>query len=245
MIHVVLLSCERRDYTLRTLQTFQQCNTAASVDVSTLADAEPKTVGGKIDAGFTLWHCDDASTDPKLRRQVQAAGWRELIYTDRRVGVTEMIRRASRKLEHAGAEWMLLLENDWETARRFPWAIFDLVRERGDVWALRLYGQFKERDQQLPAGARHRGRSGADPRWLDFAVAGWPIEPANCYQVGDIHWGNPPSVAKVPLVAWLHKNASREKDAIVRSGQITDHVARVVENVVYHIGAERTPGFMS
>lgn len=221
MINVVLLSCDRAEYTAATIESFLRHNR--------------DQVGERIQ----LWHCDDASTDTSNRKMAHAARFTPLFYSTKRVGVTEMVRRAARMLEHHGAEWMLLLENDWQTVRPIPWAVFDACRARGDVWALRLYGRFKERGEQLPAGARHRGRGGADPNWQEAEADGEPFE------VGDIHWGNPPSIARVAQVAWLHKAASREKDAIARSGLITDKVARVKSNVVFHIGATRTPGFLS
>lgn len=220
MIHVVLLTCERVEYTAITLETFLHHNPAPH-------------------DRFKLWHCDDASTDKRVRHLADEAGFEPLVYTGKRAGVTDMIRRAARKLEHAGAEWMLLLENDWETDRPFPWAVFDAVRARGDVWAMRLYGRFKERGDVRPSGSRHRGRDGADPGWEQFDAGG------ERYEVGAIHWGNPPAVAKVARVAWLHKSAKTEKEAILKSGQIPDKVARVIPNVVYHVGLARTPGFVS
>lgn len=220
MIHVVLLSCERAEYTARTIETFLEHNPGP-------------------DPRFKLWHSDDASADRRVRALADEAGFEPLIHTDKRVGCTEMIRRTARKLEHQGAEWMLLLENDWETDRPFPWPVFEAVQARGDVWAMRLFGRFKERGDQLASADRHRGRNGAIPGWERFEAAG------ERYEVGSIHWGNPPSVAKVRWVAWLHKKASREKDAIARSGKIAEKVARVVPNVVYHIGFDRTPGFVS
>lgn len=242
MIDVVLLSCDRLEYTKRTITSF-------------LGHNGEETLAGE----FRLWHCDDASTDTRVRKAASAAGFVPLIYTDQRVGVTEMIRRAARKLEHAGSEWLLLLENDWETVRPLPLMAWRDAVESYDVWAMRLYGAFKERDERCPAAPRHRGRSGADPQWRP-AFATKTIEPTSAddkytganhgktgeeYEVGHIHWGNPPSIARVDLVAWLHKNARREKDAIVKSGEIENPVARVVSNVVYHIGFERTAGFVS
>jgi hypothetical protein len=222
MIAVVLLSCDRLEYTRRTIATFTEKNAAS------------------LAAGaFKLWHCDDASTDPKVRKAAATAGFAPLVYTDQRVGVTEMVRRASRKLEHAGAEWMLLLENDWESARAVPLELFAVAVEAHDVWSFRLYGAFKERDCQRPAGTRHRGRGGADPKWRIQAT------PAEAYEVGHIHWGNPPAISRVDLVAWLHKKAKRERDAIGKSGEILQPVARVRENVVYHIGFSRTGGFVA
>lgn len=222
MIAVVLLSCDRLEYTRRTIATFRHHN------------------AGGIDCGtFKLWHCDDASTDPKVRSSAAAAGFAPLVHTEERVGVTEMVRRAARKLEHAGAEWMLLLENDWESARPVPVSAWREAVQTHGVWSMRLYGAFKERDCARPCGTRHRGRSGADPKWR---ICRGEAEP---YEVGHIHWGNPPSIARVDLVAWLHKKARREKDAIVKSGEIPDPVARVRENVVYHIGFDRTAGFVS
>lgn len=222
MIGVALLTCDRLEYTRRTIATFTEHNAAA------------------LAAGaLKLWHCDDASTDPKVRKAAAVAGFAPLIYTEERVGVTEMIRRTARKLEHAGVEWMLLLENDWESARPVPLEAFGEAVRHYDAWSMRLYGAFKERDNARPAGTRHRGRGGADPKWH---VCGGSSEP---FEVGHIHWGNPPAISRVDLVAWLHKKARREKDAIAKSGEIKNPVARVLENVVYHIGFERTGGFVS
>lgn len=219
MIHVVLLTCDRREYTERTIESFRRENP-------------------QLDA-FRLWHCDDASTDQKIRKLAGRAGFTPLIHTDQRVGVTEMVRRAARRLEHAGAEWMLLLENDWESVRPVPVAQFREIVARHSPWCVRLYGRFKERDEQRPTGTRHRGRGGADPKWQTLEAAGEP------YELGSIHWGNPPSIARVREVAWLHRRARREKDAIVKSGEIAAPVARVVQNVFFHIGFARTQGFVS
>lgn len=219
MIHVVLLTCERLEYTRQTMRTFLAHN------------------GQAVPYNLKLWHADDASTEPKLRPAVERAGFEPLVHTGKRVGVTEMVRRIARKLEHAGAGWMLLLENDWECVRPLPWPVIEAVWARGDTYALRLYGTHKGRDGTIPAGTRHRGRSGADPRWEPQEAGG------EAFEVGDIHWGNPPSVARVSEVAWLHKTAKAERDAIARSGEIQARVARVRENVFYHLGQARTPEF--
>jgi hypothetical protein len=205
-----LLSCERFDYTIQTAGSFVAHNPT----------------------GFVLWHCDDASTDPRLRPTVQSFGFRPLVYTRQRVGVTAMIRALSLRLQELGAEWMLLLENDWETVKPFPWSVFDEVSV--DVWCLRLYGRYKARGEKRPVRNYHQGRSKADPGWQSHGE----------YEVGDIHWGNPPSVARVDRVVWLHEGVRTEKQAIERSGLITDRVARVVDNVVYHIGETHTPDFV-
>jgi hypothetical protein len=219
-IDVVLLTCERPNYSAVTSATFRRLNAEA------------------IKAGrLRLWHADDASATPGFREDVGRWGWAPLVHTSARVGVTDMVRRIARRLEHQGAEWMLLLENDWESARPLPWPVIEAVQARGDIYALRLYGTHKGRGGTIPAGTRHRGRGGADPGWVD-AVAG-----GETYQVGDIHWGNPPSVAKVAQVAWLHKAARAERDTIARSGAIDERVARVTENVFYHLGETRTPAF--
>lgn len=213
MIDVVLLTCERYDYTLRTIETFLKYN---------------KDLGR-----FRLWHCDDASQDHRINVATVAYGFYPLVRTQRRVGVTGMIRAAAAELLAKRSSWMLLLENDWETARTFPWQVFDAIEARGDVYSLRLYGQFKDRGQLLPAGTRHRGRKGADPQWESF----------DGYEVGDIHWGNPPAVSQTRVVNWLHRDVSTEKQVILRSGSVSDKVARVTQNVVYHIGHVRTPEF--
>lgn len=211
MIHVCLLSCDRIEYTIKTANSFVEHN--------------PE--------GFVLWHCDDASTDPRLRPAVQSFGFQPLVYTGSRAGVTEMVRRTAAELQAKGAEWMLLLENDWETVRPLPWSILKDAQARG-AWSLRLYGRYKARGCQRPVRNYHQGRNKADPGWQGF----------DGYEIGDIHWGNPPSVSRVKDVVWLHEGVSSERDAIRKSGQMTAPVARVTENVVYHIGEKHTPGFV-
>lgn len=215
-ITVCLLTCDRSDYTRVTLSSFLEHN-----DLSR----------------FRLIHGDDASEGKRNLRYAAQHGFETVEHTRERIGGQEMRRRLVMRAA-AMSDWVLILENDWEWVRAFPWRLFDYLRaSRPDVYALRLFGEFKERDQKRKAGTRHRGK--------DNLPAGWtqdPAAPEPC-EIGTIHWGAPPCVTRASDLVWLHQNCRKESDSIRRSGLIDSLTARTPENVVFHIGAQRTPKF--
>ncbi len=62
-------------------------------------------------------------------------------------------------------------------------------------------------------------------------------------QLGDIHWGAPPCVVRTDKLLWLHEGTRSDKSSMTKSGQIQEKTVRVVDNVFWHIGYERTPRF--
>jgi SAM-dependent methyltransferase len=217
------LTCGRLAYTRRTLESFTAQN----------PDARER---------FMLLHADDASDDPAILAVARAHGFETV--------VSHGVRRGARALRAAvvavaarrGADWVLLLENDWEWARPFPWPLFDhLCATRPDVYCLRLFGTHKGRDRQWPCATVHLGRARRAVRWAPLAGA---PEPAD---VATIHWGAPPMVTRIAEAGQLctpptvgDPASSSDRAAIQASGRLTALVARVRENVVYHIGVEAT-----
>lgn len=213
-IAVCLITCERPDYTRRTLETFCALNDTSR---------------------FMLLHGDDASDGDDNLELAREAGFETVFRGQSRVGGQANRRAVVREAVHLGADQVLMLENDWESVRPFPWPLYEYAFARLDVWCMRLYGQFKEVGRR-PAGTLDAGR-GVPAEWAPLAGAPEPAE------IGHIHWGAPPAVASAECVKWLLESTEKDGDAMRLSGRIDDLTVRPVRNVVYHIGEERTPEF--
>jgi hypothetical protein len=192
VIAVALLTCDRYDYTRRTLETFAQHN-----DLSQ----------------FKLLHADDASTDPRIVPLVQSYGFSSVVEQRTRRGWLHT-RTWLMKTAVKVAPWVLYLENDIETDRPFPWDLFRFIAKTGsNVSSLRLYGRYKDRDRKDACLTRYKGTKyqnaggGTNVTWR-------PLQRApEASQIAYIHWSAQPSVtrteevlehhmAKAPLRGW-------------------------------------------
>lgn len=212
-IALTFLTCDRVDYTRRTLYTLAEHNNLSH---------------------FVLLHGDDASTDDAGGALARAHGFQTVAQTrGKRRGVAAMTAALFAAAEAAGADAVLNLQNDWESARAIPVGEIEVFLADPEVYCVRLYGAMKSLTGRC--GIHHGGR---EPRkvveWRPYAP-GW--------EVGDIHWGHPPAVTRIRQAIGLTKNAPTERISRVRSGKITALTVRPVENVFLHIGRERTPGF--
>lgn len=216
-----LITCERFDYTRRTLETF-----AAYSDL----------------ASFVLLHGDDASSDDRVGPLARSFGFQTLRNVDRS-GVMATQRLVAHEAQAQGCDWTVILQNDWESVRPFPWTLFGVVANDPAVYCMRLYGVQKDRGERK-AGQRHKGKGGADAGWRPYngPEYDWPIEPA---EIGSIHWSSPPAATRTDLLVWLLDGAERDRDCRIKSGSLDLMTVRPIENVVYHIGEERTPDFKS
>lgn len=214
-IAITFLTCDRVDYTKRTLETLAEHN-----DLS----------------GFVLLHGDDASTDDTGGDLARALGFQTVVRNRRaRVGVARMTADLFEQAMAHGAELVLNLQNDWECWRPIPLTDIGEIFEDQRVYCLRLYGAMKSRTGRC--GLHHGGR---EPRMVvDWA----PYRPG--YEVGDIHWGHPPAVTRIDHAVRLTHRATSESESRKRSGRITDLTVRVIDNVFSHIGRERTAGFVA
>jgi SAM-dependent methyltransferase len=218
-----LITCDRYAYTARTIESVQQY-------------CQPRSdwVG--------WWHADDASTDARILPLVQAAGFETIRHRHVRGGARALRQALLATAQAHGADWLLLLENDWTFVRPFPWALLThLAETHPEVYCLRLYGAFKAAGRQHPCATRHLGLVGRPPvTWLPLTTAPEPAE------VAGIHWGAPPSVTRVTELAALHAEPARGREAwtdhaeIRASGRLAGWSARPVENVVVHIGVQPT-----
>lgn len=213
-VAVCLLTCDRHDYTKVTLESFSRHNELGR---------------------FTLLHGDDASSDERISPLARSFGFRTMVRNIIRRGVVATTRDLIAMARARGADWVLLLQNDFETVKPFPWELFHRVAADPGVWCLRLYGEHKNRDGSRPAGTRHKGRGGAPIDWQSYGDGA---------QVAVAHFSALPSVCKSKLAFDLLTLATTMRGAMVASGGIDLNTVRVTENVVWHIGDERTPDFM-
>lgn len=205
-IAVALQTCERADLTARTINSFLAHNAR---DLSR----------------FVLLHGDDASEDASIGLMARAAGFRTVVQTRERCGIWA-VRQKLLKKAAARAKWILLLENDIETLRPFPWDLFDFVTRHPAVYCLRLYGRFKDAERLDPCLMTHKRNGHQYVRWKAFRNA------PEKSQIGVIHWSAQPCVTRAPeLLAHHH-------DGLEPVG----YTVRVKRNVTAHIGAVRTPG---
>jgi hypothetical protein len=229
-VALCLQSCERHAETVKTLESFHRFN------------------GFQLQAPFPVFriHAEDGKLDERNEEAARKYGFVTVSSAARR-GNTGTRKHLIKCAEKRGATHVLFLENDWESDREVPWDLIQFVftHPDHDIYHLRLWHHFKHRstfdawDKKTPLVARgHAGRDRADPGWKPLAGGPEPVD------VGDHHWGAPPSVTRIQELLWLHADAGNEADSIRRSGLITARTAQVKTNVFWHIGDERTPGFM-
>jgi hypothetical protein len=175
VIAIALLTCDRFDYTQRTLESLKAHNNLSR---------------------FLLLHADDASTDERIVPLVQSYGFDTVLQHRRRRG---WLSTRTKLLTHAAkrVQWVLNLENDIETVRPFPWSLFRFVARRHDISCLRLYGAYKDRDR-LDACLTRSKVTGLPVEWRAFRDA------PEKSQIGLIHWSAQPSVTRAQEVLDHH-----------------------------------------
>lgn len=217
-VALCLLTCDRPAYTVKTLESLVRHNPDLSK--------------------FTLLHGDDASRDTTVFDYIRSLGFKTVIKSVERSGVISMERSLAFFAAAHQCHWTFLLQNDWEFVRAFPWDLFDHAIHIPNVYCVRMYGVQKDRGKRV-SGNRHKGKGGSDPGWSQLMFAPEPAE------LGSIHWCSPPAVTKTSVLCWLLQDAQRDRDARIKSGELNYLTVRPINNVVYHFGEDRTPGFKS
>jgi hypothetical protein len=133
-IAIGLLTCNREDYTQRTLETLALHN-----DLSR----------------FILVHADDGSETCENMDIASDFGFRESFRAHRREGQFAMLKCLLAMAQRKQADWFLYLENDWEWVRPFPWEVMSLLAPDE---CMRLYGAQKGREgPRIDTGAHLMG----------------------------------------------------------------------------------------
>jgi GT2 family glycosyltransferase len=201
-IAVALLTCDRVEYTAKTLETFARHN--------------------DLDR-FVLLHADDGSEDTRNEDIAQSYGFTTVVSHEHRRGWlvtrTRLIRRAAKR-----ADWILNLENDIETARPFPWPLFEYAAKDRGVSCLRLYHRWKDRERLDACLTTHKA-TGAPVHWRPLRGA------PESAQIGCIHWSAQPSVTRSDDLVSHHR---------IGAPPMGGMTVRPKKNVTFHIGVERT-----
>lgn len=118
--------------------------------------------------------------------------------------------------------------------RPFPWKLFHYMRKRiPSAYCLRLFGEFKDGDGLDRCKTTHQWFPELSVKWKRLRQA---PEPA---QIARIHWTAQPAVTKTRAAFLLHAHPEEGRARIRKADTV-----RVEENVLVHIGVERTPGRM-
>jgi hypothetical protein len=218
-IAITLLSCGRTDYTLKTIETLIEKNPSLRDD-------------------YILLHGEDRSPLEESRANIaaaRAAGFETVLQPSLQYGVAKMTELLFVAAAKRGADLVLNLQNDWISMRPIPKSEIIGILSDESIYTVRLYGAYKSATGRC--GIHHGGR---EPR----QVVEWkPHSTLQGVEVGDIHWGHPPAVTRITDAVNLTRFAPSESVSRKRSGEITRLTARFTENVMSHIGRERTPGF--
>ena len=210
---LLLLTCGRYDLTERTLNSMLR-----NIDLSR----------------FMLLHGDDCSTHADNLKLAKAAGFETVLQTPRRMGVGYMWANLVRLAALRRPDWIVFQENDWEWVDEFPHEALEYAHSREDIYYMRFFGKYRERNNQRPCNPFHMAKK-TKPVWEKITEQ---------WQTGDIHWGFPANATRTKEAMYLTAGIRAEGDARKRSGDIKKLTMRPVNNYVYHIGDDRTEGFI-
>jgi hypothetical protein len=133
---------------------------------------------------------------------------------------------------------VLFMENDWVWVKPFPFDLFDRVCRDSNVWYLRTYGKYKELSKhgtpmRPSIDNRHSGLRGYTVKWHPYT---------DCSEIGWIHPSNS-GAKRTDLYMDLLSKCDTHAQTLNKSGYIQEKTVRVKDNIIWHIGAERTPEF--
>ncbi len=212
MIAVCLLTCDRQELTARTVASFVAHNR------------------GRTD--LELLFCDGGSQTPENCRIAGAAGFKPVYVAppEHRVGQMTTLRQFLKVTgEH---EWILWLENDWESVAPVP--TFEWLDNCG-VETVRLFGARKMRSGPRALAGEHRIGTKELIDWQSLVdLPGWEHARA-------AHWGAGGTlIRRCRLTRFAH--LPRLKDVITADPRLLS--LRPVENIMWSIGETTTEGFL-
>lgn len=182
---------------------------------------------------FTLLHGDDCSSGNRNKKIISKAGFKTVVQTSRRMGVAYMWRNLIKAASLQGVDWIVMQENDWEWVRPFPFDALEYAHSREDIYYMRFFGQYKERDNKRPCSKKHMIKK-TIPVW-DKLNNGW--------EIGDIHWGFPANATRMKEALKITRDITSEGGAWRNCLEINKLTMRPVENYQFHIGENKTNGF--
>jgi len=219
-VAIALLTCGRADYTRQTLESLAKFN-----------DLER----------FTLIHGDDYSKDGRQENEelADAYGFETRLPADvKKRGNAAMTHLLFKEAEKAGADLVLYLQNDWESQEPIDMEVVQRFYDDDRLYCMRLFGKYKAQGEHQKCLRRHVGKDSLWPAWEPWSGAyGW--------EMGDIHWGHPPSITRMKEAMFLTEGVNGGSESSRKSGQLSRLTIRPIDgNIMSHIGKEKTVGFM-
>jgi hypothetical protein len=209
-IAVLLQTCGREDLTRRTVESFVRYN---------------------LPRDCLLLHADDESVGPE-NIAIAKEGWFNTVFAPvERLGQMAGLKAMCAEVEacRRRAKWIVYLESDWLTVKKWPWNL----RHLPDVETVRLFGERKAQEGPRAMAATNCLATGRPIEWHSDMPG---IEYGLAHFVA-------PSITRADVLLPLVRECATVKD-ICRARPLRS--VRPVENVVWHIGAHeggQTPGF--
>lgn len=211
MVAVCLLTCDRPALTAIAAQSFVAYNP------------------GRRE--LLLLHADGGSETGENVGIARAHGFQTLVAPPRaeRIGQMATLRIFLEAVQRAGAEWMVWLENDWESVAALPNERF--IATSG-MDTIRLFGVRKMRTGPRALAGPHRIGTREPIVWTP-AMPGW--------EQGRAHWGGGGTIVRTDvLTRQVHQ--PRLKDVITADTALRS--LRPLHNLMWSLGLETTPGFL-
>ena len=212
-IAVALLTCDRYEYTVRTVEALLQCHPPGTLD---------------------LYHGDDASTDARVVAYVQSKGFKTVMQNSTRLGCspsTDLLMRAvADRVEPATP--ILYLQNDLECVRPLPEQQVRALLDSPSV----SFVQLSYRTPRTRYARRIPWRSAEGEPW-QFGDTTHEV----VFGGFNVGMGFQPSVAKIETWLPAVRNGSSEKDYRSKTEYPDRQMARLTLPVFRHIGRRRTP----
>jgi len=207
MIAVCLLTCGRGPLTGRTIGSFDSWN--------------------YVRKDLFRIHADGGCEQPAILYH----GWPCIDRPPSRVPQMHSFRKLIEEAAVRGAEFVMWLENDWESVGPLPKIEFLREHAKAGIKTWRLFGEFKMREPGPRARAgEHEIGSKNKIDWKP-GPAGW--------ETGAAHWAAGGSIATLAcLEAQIYR--PRMKDVITAEPRLPS--MRVRENLMFHIGEKTTEG---
>ncbi len=216
MIAVCFLTCgdDRLDLAERTASSFARLN------------------AGRCD--LVLLHVDGGGPGRASNNKIaRAHGFETISSPVQRVGQIESLRAFLDDRRTRSADFVLWLENDWESEKPLPSPVF--FKANSHLAQIRLYGARKMR------GDGPRAMAGEHIIGTKTLIDWKPVAREPGWEMARCHWGAGGTLVKPSILLGGANLATRLKDIIVMADNCVS--IRPVENILWHIGETTTGGF--
>lgn len=211
---VALLTCDRFDYTVQTVESLLKHN-----DVS----------------DWNLFYADDASTDSRMRRYVEAHGFEPLVLHEERKGCSptteELIGEVGKRV--SAKTPLLYLQNDFESVRPLPLGIAETLLGFNDASFVQL------------AYRRPRHRRSKRIVWSWPGGQPWTYGDAShgdyVFTLPGVGCGYHPTIARLCYWADSVSGIRKERQFWRANARLGKRIYRLTDPVMRHIGRKATP----